>query len=102
MLRAEDRSTKGDYKASIIFSYFKFDPNCATFTNWNGTYCVPDYDAYCESYTTYYSQRINPDNDPEIQIKVVYNGSLCVVQIEREEDVQVVEYIESNITVEPS
>ena len=84
----------------MIFSYFEFDPNCDAFTNWNGTDCVPDYDSYCEQFTDFYRQQINPENDDSIQVEVLFNGSVCVVQIQREEDVEIVEYIDSNITGE--
>jgi hypothetical protein len=49
ILQSEDGSSKGDFDASIQFSYYEYDPNCVQYTVWNGTACVNDYDTYCKS-----------------------------------------------------
>ena len=61
-------------KASILFKYYKYDPGCPTFTNWDGTECKADYDAYCNSLSGYYQGVYNNPN-----ITVTYNGAACVV-----------------------
>lgn len=74
VLRPEPGFRLGEMKATILFKYYKYDPGCPQFTNWNGKECKPDYDAYCKSLSGYYQQVYQNPN-----ITVTYNGAACVV-----------------------
>lgn len=67
-------SQYGDYAQSIKFRYYQYNPNCAEFTEWNGSVCQPNYTAYCSNLTEQY--RINLKNP---DLLVYYNGSSCVI-----------------------
>ena len=73
-VQATNNTVYGQYFGKIIFKYYTYDPKCATYTNWNGTFCVPDFDAYCASLTPSYSS-VSGDSS----IIVYYNGSACTV-----------------------
>lgn len=60
--------------AKILFKYYKYDPGCPTFTNWDGKECKPDYDSYCKSLNSYYQEVYN---NPKVTVS--YNGNACVV-----------------------
>lgn len=91
VLQAEEGSDKGDYDATITFSYYEYDPNCAQYTYWNGEECEPDYDEYCAQYDEQYQELYNPTNDTNINITVAYNGTNCVVYYSRLETYELYE-----------
>jgi hypothetical protein len=64
----------GQFAGKIKFRYYTYDPNCATFTYWNGTDCEPNYFEYCSNLTAEYQ---NKTNDPKTF--VFYNGTSCVI-----------------------
>jgi hypothetical protein len=51
VLLAQEGAKNGDFKATIRFEYYEYDPGCPKFTYWNGTDCQNNYTEYCPSLT---------------------------------------------------
>ena len=73
-LNPSNNTEYGDYSGKITFRYYTWSPNCEEFTQWNGTECVPDFEAFCVSLT---DTMINKTETP--WLRVYWNGTKCAI-----------------------